>query len=157
MEYLHDLHPEAGLLPASPDQRAVVRMISEMIASGIQPIQVRGREREREERLTCCDQNLAVMKHHSPDPAARQAWAHHWISVGFSALEKVLVKTAGLYCVGDTVTMADCCLVPQVFNAQRWKVDLAQYPTIVAIEARLSQLEPFIKASPANQPDCPPE
>ena len=77
--------------------------------------------------------------------------------MGFSALEKVLVKTAGLYCVGDTVTMADCCLVPQVFNAQRWKVDLAQYPTIVAIEARLSQLEPFIKASPANQPDCPPE
>ena len=141
MEYLHDLHPKAGLLPSSPDQRAVVRMITEMIASGIQPIQ-----------------NLAVMKHHSSDPAQRQAWAHHWISVGFSALEKVLLTTAGLYCVGDTLTMADCCLVPQVFNAsKRWEVDVTQYPTIVAIEARLSQLEPFIKASPANQPDCPQE
>ena len=140
MEYLNDLHPEAGLLPSCPEKRAVVRMVSEVIASGIQPIQ-----------------NLAVMKHHSPDPAERQAWAHHWISVGFSALESLLLTTAGLYCVGDTVTMADCCLVPQVFNAKRWKVDLALYPTIAAIEARLSKLEPFIKASPANQPDCPKE
>ena len=97
------------------------------------------------------------MKHHSADPGERQAWAHHWISVGFSALESLLLTTAGLYCVGDTVTMADCCLVPQVFNAKRWKVDLALYPTIAAIEARLSKLEPFIKASPANQPDCPKE
>ena len=98
------------------------------------------------------------MKHHSADPAERQAWAHHWISGGFSALESLLLTTAGLYCVGDTLTMADCCLVPQVFNAsQRWGVDLADYPTITAIEARLSQLEPFVKASPANQPDCPKE
>ena len=140
MEYLNDLHPEAGLLPSCPERRAVVRMVSEVIASGIQPIQ-----------------NLAVMKHHSSDPAERQAWAHHWISAGFSALETVLLSTSGLYCVGDTVTMADCCLVPQVFNAKRWKVDLALYPTIAAIEARLSKLEPFIKASPANQPDCPKE
>ena len=123
MEYLHDLHPEAGLLPSCPERRAVVRMVSEVIASGIQPIQ-----------------NLAVMKHHSSDPAERQAWAHHWISVGFSALESLLLTTAGLYCVGDTLTMADCCLVPQVFNAKRWKVDVAQFPTITAIEARLSQL-----------------
>ena len=98
------------------------------------------------------------MKHHSSDPAERLAWAQHWISVGFSALETVLLSTAGLYCVGDTLTMADCCLVPQVFNAsKRWEVDVAQYPTIAAIEARLSKLEPFIKASPANQPDCPTE
>ena len=98
------------------------------------------------------------MKHHSEDPAERLAWAQHWISLGFSALETVLLSTAGLYCVGDTLTMADCCLVPQVFNAsKRWEVDVAQYPTIAAIEARLSKLEPFIKASPANQPDCPKE
>ena len=96
------------------------------------------------------------MKQHSLDPAERLAWAHHWISAGFSALESLLLSTAGLYCVGDTLTMADCCLVPQVFNAsQRWGVDLALYPTIAAIEARLSKLEPFIKARPANQPDCP--
>ena len=141
MEYLHDLQPKAGLLPSTPDRRGVVRMITEMITSGIQPLQ-----------------NPTVMKRHSSDPAARLTWAQHWISVGFSALEKVLVNTAGLYCVGDNITMADCCLVPQVFNARhRWELDLAQYPTIVAIEARLSQLEPFIKAIPANQPDCPPE
>ena len=140
MEYLHDLHPEAGLLPNKPESRAKVRMISELIASGIQPIQ-----------------NLSVMKHHSGDPEERQAWSHHWIAKGFTALETVLKETAGLYCVGDTVTMADCCLVPQVFNARRWKVDMAQFPTISAIEARLCKLEPFIKADPSNQADCPTE
>ena len=140
MEYIHDLHPEAGILPSKPETRAVVRMISEMISSGIQPIQ-----------------NLAVMKQHSSDPTERQVWSHHWISLGFSALETVLQTTAGLYCVGDSPSMADCCLVPQFFNAKRWKVDMSLYPTISAIETRLSKLEPFIKAAPSNQPDCPPE
>ena len=112
-----------------------------MIASGIQAMQ-----------------NQSVLKRHSSDQTERDLWAHHWISVGFSALETVLQTTAGLYCVGDSPSMADCCLVPQVFNAaKRWEVDVTQFPTIVAIEARLSKLEPFIKASPANQPDCPRE
>ena len=140
MEYIHDLHPEAGLLPSKPESRALVRMISEMIASGIQPIQ-----------------NQSVMKHHSSDPTERQLWSHYWISRGFSALETVLKDTAGLYCVGDTLSMADCCLVPQVFNARRWKVDMSPFPTISAIETRLNKLEPFIKAEPSNQPDYPTE
>ena len=124
MEYIHDLHPEAGILPSKPETRAVVRMISEMISSGIQPIQ-----------------NLAVMKQHSSDPTERHVWSHHWISLGSFALETVLQTTAGLYCVGDSPSMADCCLVPQFFNAKRWKVDMSLYPT----------------TAPSNQPDCPPE
>ena len=98
-----------------------------------------------------------MLRHAPESPEARAAWSRHWINVGFTALEDLLSRTAGEACVGDTITMADCCLVPQVFNAKRWKVDVAQYPTIAAIEARLSRLEPFIKASPANQPDCPKE
>ena len=99
MEYLNDTHPQAKILPDSPAMRAKVRMISEMICSGIQPIQ-----------------NLSVMQKHSQDQGERMAWSKHWITTGFVALEKVLEKTAGECCVGDLVTMADCCLVPQVFQ-----------------------------------------
>ena len=140
MEYLHDTHPEAGLLPTQPGERAKVRMVSETICSGIQPIQ-----------------NLSVLQHHSPDPAARQAWSKHWISTGFRALETLLEDTAGECCVGDTVTMADCCLVPQVYNAQRFAVDMSEFPTISRLNLALSLRPEFEEAHPSNQPDCPPE
>ena len=97
MEYIQDLHPEAGLLPSDPVARAKVRMVTELICSGIQPIQ-----------------NLAVMKKHSQEQEEKLAWSRHWITVGFRALEKVLEGLAGDCCIGNTVTMADCCLVPQV-------------------------------------------
>ena len=99
MEYIHDTHPEADILPKDPNMKAKVRMITEMICSGIQPMQ-----------------NLSVMQRHSQDQGERMLWSKHWVTVGLRALEKVLEKTAGKYCVGDMVTMADCCLVPQVSN-----------------------------------------
>jgi len=140
MEYLHDMHPEAGILPSSPLERARVRMITEMICSGIQPIQ-----------------NLSVMQYHSQDQAERQAWSKHWITKGFTALETVLSQTSGTCCVGDTPSMADCCLVPQVFNAKRFNVDMSQFPTITRLEQYLSTLSVFSAAHPTQQPDCPDE
>merc|ERR1712215_528754 len=113
MEYINDTHPEGNLLPEDPKMKAKVRMISEMICSGIQPIQ-----------------NLSVMQKHSQDQVERMAWSKHWITTGFVALEKVLEKTAGECCVGDEVTMADCCLVPQVFNAARFSVEMSEFPVI---------------------------
>ena len=97
MEYLHDLHPKAGLLPSDPTTRAKVRMVTELISSGIQPMQ-----------------NLSVMMKHSQDQEENASWSKHWITIGFQALEKVLEGTAGKFCVGDNISMADCCLVPQV-------------------------------------------
>merc|ERR1712079_246539 len=89
--------------------------------------------------------------------SARAAWSRHWITAGFTALEKLLARTAGEAWVGDTVTMADCCLVPQVYNAKRFNVDMSQFPTITRPEARLSKLPAFAAAHPSMQQDCPEE
>ena len=140
MEYIHDTHPEANILPEDPAMKAKVRMITEMICSGIQPIQ-----------------NLSVMQKHSQDQAERMAWSKYWITTGFRALEAVLQKTAGECCVGDKVTMADCCIVPQVFNATRFSVDMSEFPIIEKLNENLSSRPEFMAAHPTQQPDCPPE
>jgi len=106
-----------------------------MIASGIQPIQ-----------------NLSVMRRHSSDPVAQSEWGHHWIQKGFDKLELVVSKTAGTYCFGGTLTFADICLVPQVFNANRFKVDMDQYPTLKRINAHCLTLKACDAAAPHNQP-----
>ncbi|RKP23625.1 glutathione S-transferase [Syncephalis pseudoplumigaleata] len=84
-------------------------------------------------------------------------WARHWITVGFEALEAELVKTAGQYCVGDQITMADVYLPPQVYNAQRFGVDMSRFPTIARIDRNLASVEAFRQAHYSRQPDCPPE
>ena len=140
MEYIHDTHPEAHILPEDAAMKAKVRMITEMICSGIQPIQ-----------------NLSVMQKHSQDQAERMAWSKYWITAGFRALEAVLQKTAGECCVGDTVTMADCCIVPQVFNAARFSVDMSEFPMIEKLNENLSSRPEFMAAHPTQQPDCPTE
>ena len=155
MEYIHDTHPQAKILPEDPATRAKVRMITEMICSGIQPIQ-----------------NLSVMQKHSQEQPERMAWSKHWITTGFVALEKVLEKTAGECCVGDSVSMADCCIIPQVsdyavgrilcliflpqvFNAGRFSVDMDQFPIISKLNETLSLRPEFQAAHPSQQPDCP--
>jgi len=140
IEYLHDIYPEAKLLPTKPEEKAKVRMVSEMINSGIQPIQ-----------------NLSVMQYYSQEQAERAQWAKHWITQGFRALEKILSETSGSCCVGDSVSMADCCLVPQVYNATRFGVDMSEFPNITRVQDNVSKMAAFIKAQPSNQPDCPPE
>lgn len=100
MHYLEETRPQPPLLPADPYDRCKVREICEIIVSGIQPLQ-----------------NLGLLTH--IDAEKRMDWAQHWIMRGFDAIEKLLSASAGRYCVGDQISMADCCLVPQVFNAQK--------------------------------------
>ncbi|XP_053143071.1 maleylacetoacetate isomerase isoform X2 [Hemicordylus capensis] len=137
IEYLEETRPNPRILPQDPKKRAQVRMISDHIVSGIQPLQ-----------------NLSVLQQMGEK---QQEWAEHCISRGFKAVEQVLQETAGRYCVGDEVTMADLCLVPQVYNAARFKVDLAPYPTIVRINKALLELDAFQISHPCRQPDTPPE
>ncbi|KAI6067916.1 Maleylacetoacetate isomerase [Aix galericulata] len=137
IHYLEDTRPNPRLLPQDPKKRAQVRMISDHIASGIQPLQ-----------------NLSVLKQMGE---RKMEWAQKCIASGFQALEQVLQQTAGRYCVGDEVSMADLCLVPQVANAERFNVDLGPYPTITRINKALLELEAFKVSHPSRQPDTPAE
>nr|XP_028707553.1 maleylacetoacetate isomerase isoform X1 [Macaca mulatta] len=138
IEYLEETRPTPRLLPQDPKKRASVRMISDLIAGGIQPLQ-----------------NLSVLKQVGEE--FQLTWAQNAIISGFNALEQILQSTAGTYCVGDEVTMADLCLVPQVANAERFKVDCTLYPTISSINKRLLVLEAFQVTHPCRQPDTPTE
>ncbi|XP_060118731.1 maleylacetoacetate isomerase isoform X2 [Heteronotia binoei] len=137
IEYLEETQPNPRILPQDPKKRAQVRMISDLIASGIQPLQ-----------------NLTVLQQFGEK---KLEWAQQCISHGFKALEQVLQETSGRYCVGDEVSMADLCLVPQVYNAERFKVDLTPYPTLRRINKALLELEEFQTSHPSRQPDTPPE
>uniref|UniRef100_UPI00398E79C2 maleylacetoacetate isomerase isoform X2 n=1 Tax=Pristiophorus japonicus TaxID=55135 RepID=UPI00398E79C2 len=137
IQYLDETRPEPRLLPEDAKKRAQVRMICDHICSGIQPLQ-----------------NLNVLQRVGDK---KLEWAQHFITNGFQALERLLQQTAARYCVGDEVTMADLCLVPQVYNAARFKVDLAPFPTIVKINSSLLELEAFKVSHPSSQPDTPPQ
>ncbi|XP_020813805.1 probable maleylacetoacetate isomerase 1 [Drosophila serrata] len=138
MHYLEQTRPQPTLLPQDLLIRAKVNEIVQLICSGIQPLQ-----------------NVGVLEHIGKDKSLE--WAQHWISRGFSGLEKILGQSAGKYCVGNELTMADICLVPQVHNAKRYKVDLSPYPTIVRLDKELLELEVIKSTHPFKQPDCPPE
>jgi maleylpyruvate isomerase len=88
------------------------------------------------------------------DETAKNTWYHHWVASGFAALEALLVRHSGRYCFGDAVTLADLCLVPQVYNAQRFNVDLTPYPNIVRVWAECNRLEAFADAAPERQADA---
>ncbi|XP_040916417.1 maleylacetoacetate isomerase isoform X2 [Toxotes jaculatrix] len=135
IQYIDETRPAPRLLPADPKKRAQVRMISDLIASGIQPLQ-----------------NLYVIQKIG---AEKVQWAQHFIDRGFQALEPLLKQTAGKYCVGDEISMADVCLVPQVYNAERFKVDVGQYPTIKRLNQTLLEIEAFKVSHPSCQPDTP--
>lgn len=137
LEYLEEIVPTPRLLPVHPVMRARVRAIVDTIVADIQPIQ-----------------NMRVLKYVGEN---HMEWGKHWIEEGFAALERYLKETHGLYCVGDEVTLADVCLVPQVFNANRFHVDVQQFPLINEISSRLSELPAFKSSHPYVQPDCPEE
>ncbi len=122
LEWLEDTHPEPGLYPRDAWARARTRQLVELVNSGTQPLQ-----------------NLAVNRHVSSDLAAQAAWARHWITRGLEAIERELGVVAseglgGAFAVGNALTAADLYLVPQLYNARRFAVDLAPYPRIVAAE-----------------------
>uniref|UniRef100_A0A8C9VLX2 Maleylacetoacetate isomerase n=1 Tax=Scleropages formosus TaxID=113540 RepID=A0A8C9VLX2_SCLFO len=135
IQYIEETRPGPALLPADPQKRAKVRMICDLIASGIQPLQ-----------------NLYVLQKIGED---KVSWAQHFIIRGFVALESLLKETAGKYCVGDEISMADICLAPQVYNAERFKVDVDQFPTIKRLNQTLLALEAFSTSHPSCQPDTP--
>ncbi|MCA1324938.1 maleylacetoacetate isomerase [Herbaspirillum sp. alder98] len=143
LEYLDERFPMPSLLPGDALQRARIRALALDIACEIHPLN-----------------NLRVLrylKHQlGVDEDKKNDWIQHWITLGFSALEAQLAAdaTRGHFCVGDTPTLADCCLVPQMFNARRFEVDMAPYPTLVAIEDACNALPAFQQAHPAQQPDA---
>ena len=141
MEYLDETYPAYPLMPSAPEERARVRQIVNMIACDTHPL-------NNLRVLNYLEQELGQSK------TARDAWYRHWIDETFTALEQLLMTTAGVYCVGNEVTLADCMLVPQVYNARRFNMTLDDYPTIARIVANCEQLQAFIKAAPANQPDA---
>ena len=140
MEYLDEQYPDPALLPSDAIGRARVRAISHTITSDVHPLNNLRVLRYLEDKLAL-------------DKATRDAWYRHWIELGFEALERWLIRdpATGRFCHGDSVTMADLCLVPQVFNARRFSVDLLPYPRIVAIDAACRELPSFQSAAPDKQ------
>ena len=143
IEWLEDTHPTPALLPTDADGRARVRALSYMIACDIHPLN-----------------NLRVLKYLGDDlgldEAAQKTWFTRWVTDGFDALETELARSdhTGACCHGDTVSMADVCLYAQVWNNKRFQIDLAQWPVIAGIFARLDQIPAFQNASPPKQPDA---
>jgi maleylpyruvate isomerase len=139
IEYLNDIHPEAPLLPTDALKRAKVRAIAQMVACDIHPLN----------NLIVLQYLKRTLKHEQPDI---DAWYHHWVTDGFTAIESMLAPDP--YACGAHVTLADICLVPQVANARRFKVPLDKFPKIVAVDAACLKLPAFDKARPENQPDA---
>jgi maleylacetoacetate isomerase len=142
IEYLDELYPQAPmLLPSTPLEKAKVRTLAQDIACDIQPLA-----------------NLRVMQYLNSafdcSDAQQKAWSRHWIETGFVGIEKRLKESAGDYCFGNDVSMADLYLVPQVYNAIRFSVNLDNYPLIHNIYLHCNQLAAFTAAKPENQPDA---
>ncbi|MBT0568889.1 maleylacetoacetate isomerase [Curvibacter sp. CHRR-16] len=144
LEYLDEAYPHTmPLLPAQPLQRARVRALAQAVACDMHPI-------NNLRVLQYLEQQLGLI------PEAKQAWYQHWVQLGFAALEQQLASSpeTGLYCHGDVPTQADCCLVPQVFNALRFDADMQPYPTITRIYAHCLAQSAFAQAAPAAQLDA---
>jgi maleylacetoacetate isomerase len=140
MEYLEERHPLPALLPESAEDRAWVRAIALAIACDIHPL-------NNMRVLQYLQRELQI------DDGRRDNWYRQWIREGFDAIEKQVAARAGPFCLGDTPTLADICLVPQVANAGRVKLSLDPYPRIRAINDACLALPAFDAARPENQPD----
>lgn len=143
IEYLEETHPSPPLLPRGPLERARVRALALAVACDIHPLN-----------------NLRVLQHLDSrlgvDTEARSAWSRHWIELGFSAIERTLAESGGSgdFCHGESPTLADCVLVPQVLNAMRAQCALERYPAIRRIYEHCTRLPAFQRAAPESQPDA---
>lgn len=141
MEYLDEKHPQQPLLPSNIEHRAIVRSMAQAIACEIHPLD-----------------NLRVLQYLVNEMGVSEAdkmrWYHHWIHLGFAALEQQLSQYSGRFCFGDTPSLADICLIPQVYNAKRFNLELAAYPNIVRIWDECHKLPAFVDAAPEQQHDA---
>jgi maleylacetoacetate isomerase/maleylpyruvate isomerase len=141
IDYLDELYPTVALYPQDIADRARVRALSLDVSCEIHPVNNLRVQQYLVNELSLTEQE-------------KLAWSHHWMSIGFKAIEQQLAKYSGLYCFGDSVTMADLCLVPQVYNAKRFGVDLTSFPNITRVVECCNKLPAFIKALPENQHDA---
>ncbi|WP_119717219.1 maleylacetoacetate isomerase [Cognatilysobacter tabacisoli] len=146
LEYLDETWPSPPLLPVGARERQRVRALAQVIACDVHPLN-----------------NLRVLQYFEHTwgvpQAEREVWVRHWVADGFAAIEAMLADhpSTGRFCEGDMPTIADCCLIPQVYNARRFDVDLSPYPTIQRIDAACVALPAFDLARPELQPDAPPQ
>jgi len=143
IEYLDEIHPQVPLLPKDPAARARVRALALAVACDLHPLN-----------------NLRVLNYLTGPMGlgddAKRTWYHHWIAEGLGALEASLAgdRETGRFCHGDAPGLADCCLVPQLANAYRFKCDVSPYPTLLRIEKNCQALQAFQRAAPGKQPDA---
>jgi maleylacetoacetate isomerase len=143
LEYLEEIRPEPALLPRGPVERAHVRALALSVACDIHPLN-----------------NLRVLNYLTGTvgaaTGAKDAWYRHWVDLGLGALERELASDAerGEFCHGGAPTVADCCLIPQLFNARRFGCDVSAYPTLLSIERSCLALPAFRDAAPERQPDA---
>ncbi|MFT3926697.1 MAG: maleylacetoacetate isomerase [Myxococcales bacterium] len=141
IELLDELYPTPALLPQDPLERARARQLALLVASGIQPL-----------LNTKIQAHLKHQLH-----VDEMAWTRHWLASGLAALEASLAAQPGRFAVGDGVSVADLCLVPQVFGARRFGVPLEAYPNVLRVERECRDLAAFQKALPEHQPDFEPD
>ena len=141
IEYLDETHPQPALLPRDAVGRARVRALAQIVACEVHPLN-----------------NLRVLKYlvHElkADEPAKNAWYRHWVDLGLQAYEAHLAEQPGAFSHGDTPTLADCCLVPQIFNAQRFDCDLSGLPRTMAVFDACMKLPAFQRAQPSACPDA---
>ena len=142
LEWLEETHPQPPLLPATPRDRATVRAMAEIVACDIHPLN-----------------NLRILQKlgqlgFSFGSPEQTAWIHGWIGAGFDALEPMIAAHGAGFCFGETPGLADCCLIPQVYSAERYGLDLAPYPAIRAVAERAAEHLAFAAAHPNRQPDA---
>lgn len=141
LEYLEEKYPEPTLLGQDIQTRALIRAFCLNIACDIHPLN-----------------NLRVLKYLKNtleiSEEQKTAWYKHWINIGFQSLEQQLIQSNGKFCFGDNATFADCCLVPQVYNALRFDIDISAFPKIKSIYQHCSAIDAFKQASPEQQIDA---
>ena len=143
LEYVDECWPKPALLPSDARGRARVRALSQLVACDIHPLN-----------------NLRVLQYMKRELGAEQPaideWMRHWMREGFSAMQTMLADSTetGAFCHGESPSIADCCLIPQLFNARRFDLDLSAYPELIRIEANALALPAFERARPENQPDA---
>jgi maleylacetoacetate isomerase len=140
--YLDQTYPEPSLLPKDPYEQALIKAFSLDISSDLHPLN-----------------NLRVQQYLSNvigiDDGKKNDWYQHWLKVGLTSLEIQIKNRAGYFCFGDTVSLADICLIPQIYNALRYKHPIEQYPTLTRVYNHCLSIPAFFKASPEQQKDFP--